>query len=293
MRKYVVFAVTMLLSTTLVFAGCNNAKSGKDEEETKKSYVKTGQKKSKHTDDDKTKEAQKQADLELKAAIDVVKLMCPMSMGAAGEMTSVDYENGVVTYEYDLNEQFANVEVMAKNPEMVKKTASANFSTNANMKMLLERLVAVNGQMKYVMHGKTSGAVASATMTTEELKAVLEAKPDPQAALELSLEMANMQMPMRADPRLVIKEVKLLGDNVTYICEVDENQLSIDLMRQNVAAMKNQMKNSVSMMGMADRLFMQQVVEAGKNLAYKYVGNKTGKSLTVLITRAELSDVLN
>ena len=55
------------------------------------------------------------AENKLKLAVESANKRCPLSMGIAGDVESIEYEDGLVTYTLAINEQFSNMQAMKEN----------------------------------------------------------------------------------------------------------------------------------------------------------------------------------
>lgn len=60
----------------------------------------------------------------LRKSIAMANAMCPVSLGAMGEMTSMVYEKGDLIISYALNEDVISVETLKNNKEMVRQNAT-------------------------------------------------------------------------------------------------------------------------------------------------------------------------
>ena len=60
----------------------------------------------------------------LRKSIAMANAMCPVSLGAMGEMTSMVYEKGDLIISYVLNEDVISVETLKNNKEMVRQNAT-------------------------------------------------------------------------------------------------------------------------------------------------------------------------
>ncbi|MDE5849808.1 MAG: serine/threonine protein kinase [Muribaculaceae bacterium] len=100
---------------------------------------------------------------------------------------------------------------------------------------------------------------------------------------------ANKQFPQKADEGLTITKVFLEGDYIVYIAECDEDVLDMDLLEENKREIKDVIKENLSSSADSDvRMLRNTCIKANKGIAYKYVGDTSGKSFTVRIPVSEL-----
>ena len=215
---------------------------------------------------------------------------CPMSLGDVGEITSVTFEDNTVTYYYELNEQYTDVAALAADRQKMKQNMMTMLtSPNANMQAMFKLVIEEDAKMRFVMHGKTSDATARITFDADELQEILDSDITPEERMQTAIEQTNLQMPMNVADGMTITELRLIGNKVTYICIVDENKYNINLMKQNRAQMKQAILNAVSNMGPVEKNFIQYIVDAGRDLAYRYQGNTSAEYIDVVVTNSELS----
>lgn len=142
----------------------------------------------------------------LKAAVEESNKSCPISLGISGELTSFSYKDNSVQILYTLDEQFADIDALAANPEGMKTTCTA-WMRNEESKEMLKLMIEANANLIYVFKGKTSGKEATFRLSTDDLKNVLD---KPMATndekLKLAISQTNLQMPMDAGTGVVITE---------------------------------------------------------------------------------------
>jgi len=260
----------MLMSVMLLFAGCKDGKRSQ-------------------SDDDRAESLEK-----LERVAKEVNRQCPISLGDMGQVTSIVFDDNTLTYNYDINETYADVEALSQNEEQMKRSMLTMISGgNSDMTKLVNMVIDADAEMSFVMKGNRSGATARATLSAAELEEALSYEATPEEVLLSAIESTNLQMPMLADEGLLLTEVKLDGDYVTYVCETDERLYDIDQMTDSRVQIKASMFSMISEMGPVEKTFMQKIVAAGKSLRYLYVGTTTGKQLAIDISTNEVRSQLN
>ena len=122
--------------------------------------------------------------------------MCPVSLGAMGEMTSMVYEKGDLIISYALNEDVISVETLKNNKEMVRQNATTMVrNATGDLKTTFDLLASEGAGlvMKYI--GKQSKAKFTIRFTAEE---ILRASIAPEEARD---PMARAEEPDRGGQR--------------------------------------------------------------------------------------------
>lgn len=100
---------------------------------------------------------------------------------------------------------------------------------------------------------------------------------------------ANSEFPMTAEEGIVVKKCYLDGDYVMYNYECDEDVLDMDLMEQNKYEVKQNIKKNLKN---ADAvMFKQLCLKANKGLGYKFIGDRTGKTVFIRLSCQELESM--
>ena len=106
----------------------------------------------------------------LRKSIAMANAMCPVSLGAMGEMTSMVYEKGDLIISYALNEDVISVETLKNNKEMVRQNATTMVrNATGDLKTTFDLLASEGAGlvMKYI--GKQSKAKFTIRFTAEEI----------------------------------------------------------------------------------------------------------------------------
>lgn len=110
-------------------------------------------------------------------AIEIANKQCPMSMGTAGEVSSIVFDGTNVVYSMLMNEDYADFEAWEKHPDVMKSTTIAMFSNpKDNIRKLLEMVVDTKSGMKFVYKGNATGKEAECLLDTKDLENILNQK---------------------------------------------------------------------------------------------------------------------
>lgn len=102
---------------------------------------------------------------------------------------------------------------------------------------------------------------------------------------------ANSEFPMTAEEGIVVKKCYLDGGYVMYNYECDEDVLDMDLMEQNKYEVKQNIKKNLKSADADAVMFKQLCLKANKGLGYKFIGDRTGKTVFIRITCQELESM--
>ncbi len=228
----------------------------------------------------------------LQILLEAANKECPVSMGLLGEISSITYEDNTVFFNYEINEDIVNIDILESNAETLKANAIiALQNSTGETKELMAEIKNAGAGLSLAFKGKQSGKTTTFELTPEEIATIgstSAADSDPAVQLEALLKSANMQLPREDGPGMVSESATVEGDYVVYTLKVDEDIHSI----QELNAQKKQIKDNIKNMFANPDLVMQQEIaiykNAGKGLIYKYVGNQSGETCVVEIDADEL-----
>lgn len=99
----------------------------------------------------------------------------------------------------------------------------------------------------------------------------------------------NNMIPMNAGSGIVITRIYLSGNYVTYVAECDEDIIDMSLISPNKSAVLNELRKNKSDPQIAQ--FLRLCVNAGKGVAYRYIGDTSGTKVSLFISNAELKTI--
>lgn len=225
-------------------------------------------------------------------AMDEIKKSLPIPVGMLGEMTRFDIEGNNMVMELTVNETAVNIDALKSNPELMHElvVSTATNSSNPSLDLFLDLIDKADMGLELVYVGKSSGNSVSSVLTSDEIKKRNVIQRDPQELLAKQIEVTNLQMPMDLGYGMVMVKFQREGDYIVTYCECDESMISIDALKENVAAMKTSFKSTMTS-NAADPSVSELVricKDAGVGIKYKYIGKSSGKSVTVGLSADEL-----
>jgi hypothetical protein len=106
---------------------------------------------------------------------------------------------------------------------------------------------------------------------------------------------SNKECPASIDHVTVLKEIKIEGEFVTYVCEIDETLLDMETMQSQRAIynqnIQNMIRNQLTNTQATNAPFLQLVMDAGKGVRHHYVGNRSGKTLIIDVTNSQMQQL--
>ena len=254
-------------------------------------------KKSSHTDsyyeDDSDDTELPEKSSKLRELAQAANEYCPMDMGNFGTATSITYDenDNAIVYSFNVNEDIVDLEALATNRVRMKDNVLTMISNpNDNMRKLMETIIEENGKLRYIYHGTTSGLTTRATLTSTELNDAMNTYVSPRQKVKANVDTANLQTPVQVDEETVLTGIKIEGDDVVYEYELEESEdLNVAILKANQANMKEMLeKVAYNNDDMAEKQFMDQVIDADMNLCYRYHGNTSGDYVEIRFTTSEL-----
>ena len=228
----------------------------------------------------------------LQIAVNLAKSSCPFDMGLAGVGEDVELEEENVVMTLKLNEQFANIKALEQNKEQFANTVANLMAAEKNSQNLLKIMVEENIGLEYKIIGNQSGEKMNIVLPPDQIKSILnKTKVSSHDLLLDMIKSTKIQLPMKVDPVTTLKDMELEDDNVVYTYDIDENQANMD--NVNIELLKSStIENTKAIINdMWAGQFLQTVINDGKNVCYRYFGDKTGKKVEFVITNDELMKI--
>lgn len=235
------------------------------------------------------------SDKVLKAQIESGKKHCPMSLGMAGKLTSMAYDesNREVKFVISLNKQISNVKDLQQDPETARQAMRLALQ-KGNMKKLLEMMVDADASLNITYKNRGSKDEFTLNFTAPELKEILDNPMSEEETnklmLQNQLKSEKNRLPYKIDRGLNVVGIEDNGNMLVYKCEVDEDLYDIDEMGNSKEELKENMRKM-----MKDRSMRQQaeiLSSLNKGFEYDYVGKTSGKSVIVAFTAKELGEIV-
>lgn len=225
---------------------------------------------------------------------DIVKKInseCPASMGQIGVMSSAELDGDNVIIKMMANEQYINIEALQSNPDIMKANIKAIFSTPTDdIRTLLEALQQAHGGITFVYVGETSGKKVSVSLSSEEMQSMgKEGEEDLDAAIDAQIAISNAQAPIVVDEMTTLIEIIREGDNIIYLYDIDEAQVSMDDIEAARENLEYILLSALCDKNNTSRYFIETCHKANPNslFIYRYRGNTSGQTVEIQIPVAK------
>ena len=236
------------------------------------------------------------SDKVLKAQIESGKKHCPMSLGMAGKLTSMAYDesNREVKFVITLNKQLTDIKDLQADPESARQAMRLALQ-KGNMKQLLELMVDADASLNITYKNRGSKDEFTLNFSAPELKEILDNPMSEEETNKLLLQnqinSEKRRLPYRIETGLNVVGIEDNGKSLVYKCEVDEDLYDIDEMGKG----KDELKENMRKM-MKDPAMRQQaevLSSLNKGFEYDYIGKTSGKNVVVAFSSQELAEIVS
>lgn len=259
----------LLLLSMLLVLGCGGNSEKKDEKSTNK----------------------------LNEIVELLNKHCPISAGSIGTLESFEFDGTNIVLNVSINEDYANIDFIKQHEQESREAMLNLFSLKSqDVEPLLKEMLKNNVGLNIVYTGKQTGKKANIIMTPEEFQSMLERPAStPEDLLNQQAAIYNQQLPQDMGDGLVLTNFSVEGEYVVYTCEADENQVSIDYLRENQKELNSAMKLFLipELDNPAGKILLDLCKETGKDIKYRYIGNPSGKQVEIEISVDEIMSELD
>lgn len=230
----------------------------------------------------------------LKAQIESGKKHCPMSLGIAGKLTDMSYDESSheVNFVITLNKQISDVKTLQDDPSSARQAMRLSLQ-KGNMKKLLEMMVDANASLEITYKNRGSRDEFKLNYSAAELKEILDNPMSEEETNRLLLSnqvnSEKRRMPYTIERGLKVIDLQDNEDALVYVCEVNEDLYDIDEMENSRDELKANMRQLLK-----DPAMRQQaeiLSSLGKGFEYDYIGKSSGKKVAVAFTSDELAKI--
>ena len=226
---------------------------------------------------------------ELVKGIAIANEQCPLDLEGIGTMESVELSGDTVIYNFTLDEEFdANANDEAMHDRMIN-------SALANERKSLEMFNDNGISLRYVFTTPSDKRII-VIITKDEIEEALSRNVSSSEAAEevLMSELASTKstLPVNMGSGMTMTDVIMNDKNLIYVCTVDESLYSLSEEDFDRSAAKSAIKKELASPNITEQAMIRNLVNTNRNVVYRYVGNKSGKNIEVVISHNELRDFL-
>lgn len=230
----------------------------------------------------------------LQSDIETTNKECPIDLGMLGEISSLEFDEETdelimtMTISKEMN---LKVSALNKMKDALKNTMLGAWAKSESGLKLMRKLAQADSKITIVMQTEGSNESLKINVSKDEVKDVAEGKIapiSPHDMLEMMVTSTNVQCPMQVDEATTLSSVSLEGGDFVYNYSTDENSVSIEALEQNKAAIKAEIKQTLSVQDPLTKRIISICKEANAGIVFRYVGNVTGKACIVKFSSSEL-----
>ena len=233
----------------------------------------------------------------LKNDVEKIQKELPVRLGSMGDLTTVTYEDDVVTLTYLLNEKLNDIDGLIKDTTLVKENFQCMVARNNTFQKMVKEIADADASLVLNYKGKTSGKVASVTICKEEMantdNFILTGTAAAEKLVANITRLERNRMPTDVGSGVKIVDAFWEGDNYVYLATLSKSLYTIEGLRM---ADKNAMKQGV-IAALANepssRTFIEAMITLRKNVGYRYQIEGSKDHVDIMVSYSELKGVLS
>lgn len=228
----------------------------------------------------------------IRGVLKVMNEQSPIVVNDYASIISAELNNDTVVYKMLVTEEDKSMEALKSNPEGMRSFLLLSLTNHNNAEKDYYRMMVSEGLwLRVVYMGQKSKKTVALIFSPDEMKNALENQMDPSGSAELLLKMeverSDASLPMEIEKGLTWTTVEINDKAVVYTYKVDERYFDVSLVKENGSNIKDGMVPSLSI----QKPLLKALIETKRELHYKYVGNKSGRSEVLVFTKDEIKDL--
>lgn len=258
MKKYFAFFMLPLVAMMLAFTSCGNSKVS-----------------------------------QLKKEVNKFNATLPQSLGSLGDITSITFDDkdNLLVMTCMINDDFMTFEDWERTDKKANMRAFKAMFTEYPLKGLGEMLCDVNAGLAIDYKWRRSGDSMRLTISADEIRDVIEnpmsEDQKSEAIIDNFITNTLSECPIEVEEGMVIVNVFDDGENVMYICEVDEDLYDMDLIEGSKSEIKSSIKSEMNSDPTMKQVF-NALKMANRGIGYRYIGNITGQTVDIILPQNSL-----
>lgn len=230
----------------------------------------------------------------LKREIEAVDKQCPIDMGMMGDMLSMKYDEKAkeVQLYFSLHDDMLSIEALKNNEQLALQSMKLSFSKGESREMLKQMIKASAG-LSITYKSASTGKSFKANFSLDDLKGIWDNPMNDSDINEMllinQLAMENSICPYSVEEGMYMVKVFDEGDNVVYVCQIDEKMYDLSLLESAQDLIKQNMIEVLRDPIAKKRL--ESIASLDKGLVYRYLGDTSGESFDVVFSTDELNRI--
>ena len=232
-------------------------------------------------------------EIKLKAAIEAKKNDFPISLGHNGELTSISYDDDIVSFVITVNESNTNIDKLAAHPEAMKSFMMIMLANpNEKAKVLSNLIADAEADLCIKFVGNKTGKEAFVIILADEYKRIIkDTSVGADNRLAAAIVAKKIQTPFTVAPGMTITDIVDEGDKVMYKVRLD-NIKQLKLIEQNRDIIIKNYLTTSRMEGEGDKAFFRFILDSGKTLGFRYYANNSNKTVEIVLQPSELAAMI-
>lgn len=221
----------------------------------------------------------------------------PIHLEGLGKVREVDYEGNDIIFRMQIKDEASSgmsVTKINENQSLAKEIVAVQIGMmNERKKEAIKAIAGESFGLKVLISGSSSNRDGIINLSADEIESAL-ANAQNKAAEDFSLEMVAMttrlMLPVRVDQVTIWTDTRLTDETFEYIYHIDDGY--IDLSNIDMGMMKREKLTMLSQnMDLMDNV-VNCCISTHRSLVYKYIGNSSNKTVSVILSESDLRNRL-
>lgn len=228
-------------------------------------------------------------------AMTTLRQELPFRLEGLGKVRDIDYEGNTVLLLMRIQEDDAygmNVNKISRNKALAKEIVSAQIGMMSDhMKDAMRNIAEQSFGLRVVVNGSNSNQ-GIINLSSEEISAALSNtsnKTSEDYSLEMVALTTRLMLPTRVDQVTTWTDTRMTDSSFEYVYRIDDdgiglNGIDISFLKSEKLTM---LRQNMDVMGNVVGLCKS----TRRNLVYKYIGNRSNKTIDIVLTPSDLETI--
>lgn len=228
-------------------------------------------------------------------AMTALRQELPLRMEGLGKVSDIDYEGNKVLFHMRIKEDDSigmNVNKISNNKALAKEIVFIQIGMmNDQIKDALKDIAEQSFGLRVVVDGSNynHGLIE---LSSEEIKVALsnkEKRTDEDFSLEMVALTTRMMLPAQVDQITTWTDTRMTDTSFEYVYRIDDDD--IDMNGIDISMLKNEKLTMLRQNMDVMRNVVCLCKSTRRNLIYRYIGNRSAKTIDVVLTYSDLETI--
>lgn len=236
----------------------------------------------------------------LEAIAESLDKECPIPIGSMGYVAGANCSGDDIVITFIIDGAYTNVKNLKNNEDLWRRNTIQSFAWKRTMSEgeifsdFLKETAEAGGNLNLslnVMGVTLNETENSATLilSNEDLHSIVDKEPSPLELLKCQIELSNLSLPVTVEEGIRNTEIAIEGDYVVNNLVLDEDLYDIEIFDNNVELKEVLLEGlKLNANNPLMQLILKLLKETGKGVAYRFIGNVSGKEVFIPIEIDEL-----